>query len=87
MPHKGNKPYPRIPKIVMSFDTRMRERFVRLHGEGDPQQADLYRCLTCSRLVTWRKIRAGELCCMGRLCKTNPTWLERIRLIAFPWSL
>ena len=65
----------------------LREWFIRCHGEGEPHQADLYRCITCGRLITWKKIRTADLCCMGRVCRTNPTWWETIRLLAFPWTI
>ena len=68
-------------------ESRLRQRFIRLHGEGEAHQADVYRCFNCGRLVTWKKIRNGQSCCMGRLVKTNPTWMETFRLFAFPWSL
>ena len=73
---------------MMSIDTLLRNRFVRLHGEGESHQADLYRCVTCGRLITWKMIRAGDVkCCQGRLCKTSPTLWEAFRLIAFPWTV
>ena len=66
----------------------LRKRFVRLHGEGEAHQADLHRCVTCGRLVTWKRIRLGEtVCCQGRLCKTNPSWWETVRLLALPWTV
>jgi hypothetical protein len=69
------------------FDAALRARFIRYHGEGEAHQADLYRCITCGRLMTWNRIRTRDVCCLGRLTKTNPTWWETVRLLAFPWTL
>jgi DNA-directed RNA polymerase subunit RPC12/RpoP len=71
----------------MLGEAKLRQWFVRRHGEGAANQADLYRCMTCGRLVTWNKIRSTKFCCMGRLVKSNPTWWETIRLFVFPWSV
>jgi hypothetical protein len=62
----------------------LRKRFVKMHGEGAAHQADIYRCASCGKLVTWKKIRNADLCCQGHLNPTNPTMLEKFRLIAFP---
>jgi len=65
----------------------LRKLFVKFHGEGEAHQADLYRCITCGSLVTWNKIRSGELCCGGRVRPSNPTLLEKIQLLVAPWTI
>jgi len=69
------------------FDKALRARFIRFHGEGEAHQADFYRCITCGRLMTWKRIRTRDVCCTGRLCKTNPTWWETVRILALPWTV
>lgn len=59
----------------------LRRRFVRLNGEGEAHQADVYRCYTCGVLVTWNRIRRGRTCCLGRLVPTNPKWYEAVGLL------
>lgn len=61
--------------------------FVKHHGEGEPHQAQVYRCLQCGRLMTWTKIRKADICCTGRMSPTNPKLWEKIQLIVFPWSV
>ena len=62
------------------LEGKIRAYFVARHGEGAANQVDFYRCLTCSRLVTWHEIHKGKVCCAGRLAPTNPKWYEVIRL-------
>jgi len=62
----------------------LRKRFVKMHGEGEAHQADVYRCTTCGDLITWKKIRKGDVCCQGHICPATPTWKETIRLVCFP---
>lgn len=69
------------------FDEFLRKRFVVLHGEGAPHQADVYRCYNCHRLVTHKKIAVGDVCCAGRMVPTNPSWTEKVRLFLFPWTV
>jgi hypothetical protein len=64
-----------------AVETYLRKRFVALHGEGEAQQADVYRCTTCGTLITWKKIRTGDVCCQGHLAPATPTWMETIRLL------
>ena len=64
-----------------------RRWFVRMHGEGALHQADVYRCYNCGRLVTWKKIRSGTVCCMNRVVPGVPTWFETVRLFLLPWSI
>ena len=72
----------------MIGETWLRKRFVALHGEGAPHQADFYRCITCGALVTHNKIRTGKrLCCQGRVCPTEPTVLETVRVFLLPWTI
>ena len=59
----------------------LRARFVRMHGEGEENQADFYRCTTCGVLVTWHRIRRGRTCCAGHLVPTYPKWHEFARLM------
>ena len=63
----------------------LRRRFVALHGEGEPNQADFYRCHSCGALITWNKIRKADLCCAGRLVPTNPTVWETVKVFVLPW--
>lgn len=63
-----------------------RRLFVKWHGEGEPHQADLFRCESCKGLVTWNMIRAGNTCCSSRLRPTNPRFFEKVRLFLFPWA-
>ena len=66
----------------------LRKWFLYLHGEADDpeKQADVYRCMTCSKLLTWNKIHAGDACC-GRIRPTEPTFLEALRLLFLPWTI
>jgi hypothetical protein len=68
-------------------ETWLRKKFVELHGEGAPNQADFYRCQVCGRLVTWNKIRKADMCCSGRLVPVNPTPLEVAKVFLFPWTI
>ena len=65
------------------INKKLLERFERLHGKGAPHQAQLYRCTDCRKLITWRKIQVGDVCCRGRVSPTDPRWFEKIRLMAF----
>lgn len=76
-----------IKELIAKLEGPARRRFVRLHGEGAPHQADLYRCNTCGGLITWKKITSADLCCQGHVVASNPTWLETIRLMVFPRSI
>ena len=64
----------------------LRQRFVTLHGEGDEHQADVYRCYNCAKLRTWKQIRSGNVCCVGRVYPSAPKWHEAVRLFFFPWT-
>ncbi len=68
------------------FERWLRRRFVALHGEGADNQADVYRCLNCNTLLTWKRIRRGEVCCVGRVFPSSPKWHETVRLFFFPWT-
>jgi len=65
----------------------LRAWFEKHHGLGEAHQAEVYRCSSCGRLVTWKKIRAADLCCTGRLIPSSPTFWQVIRLFVFPWSI
>lgn len=65
----------------------LRKWFVSWYGEGEAHQADLYRCLTCARLITWKRIRAGRTCCAGRIVPTEPRFVEKVRLMVLPWTI
>jgi hypothetical protein len=65
----------------------LRRWFVHFHGEGEEQQQDLFRCLTCRRLVTHNRVRNGKMCCGGRVSPTSPTVIETIRLFVLPWTI
>mgnify|MGYP001573560647 CR=1 FL=1 len=69
------------------LDTWLREIFVKRFGEGEPNQADFYRCQSCAKLRTWRDIRAANLCCQGRLVPANPTAWETVKVFVFPWMV
>jgi hypothetical protein len=69
------------------IEALLRKRFVRLHGEGAPHQADVYRCQVCGRLVTHKQIAAAEICCSSRVLPGTPTAFEAFRLLALPWSI
>ena len=64
-----------------------RRRFVALHGEGAAHLYDFYRCVTCGKLITWKKIRSGEVCCSNRLTPGEPTWWETVKLFLLPWAV
>ena len=66
------------------IESLLRKRFVALHGEGEAHQADLYRCVTCGNLITWKKIRSADLCCQGHVFPATPSWKETVRLVIFP---
>ena len=69
------------------FETWLRRRFVARFGEGEPHQADFYRCYSCGRLRTWAHIRKPDLCCQGRLIPVNPTRWETVKILLFPWMV
>ena len=73
--------------MKQEIEARLRKRFVARHGEGEAHQADVYRCQTCGRLITWNRIRNLNLCCQGRMFPTNPTRLEMVRLFLLPWTV
>ena len=65
----------------------LRRWFVHWHGEGELKQADLFRCIACYKLVTWKHIRSGGCPCgASRIKPTNPSFLEATRLILLPWT-
>lgn len=64
----------------------LRKWFVYFHGEGAVHQYDLYRCMTCRRLITWRQIREGRTCCIGRMVPSTPKASEVLRLFLLPWT-
>lgn len=70
--------------MKQAIESFLRRRFVSMHGEGEAHQADIYRCNSCGKLVTWKKIRNADLCCQGHLNPTNPSMWEKLRLIVFP---
>ena len=63
--------------------TKLRQRFISLNGEGEENQADVYRCYTCAKLLTWNFIRSGKFCCIGRVVPATPGPLETMRLLLF----
>lgn len=67
------------------LDKYLRRWFVYHHGEGEAHQADVYRCYTCHRLITWNKIRKADVCCQGRVVPAVPTWFETAKLLVTPW--
>ena len=69
----------------MIGDVWLRKRFVALHGEGEANQADFYRCQACGTLRTWKHIRAAKLCCQGRLVPAEPTAWETFKVFVLPW--
>ena len=69
----------------MIGETWLRKRFVALHGEGEINQADFYRCQTCGKLRTWKHIREANLCCQGRLIPATPTAWETFKVFVLPW--
>ena len=69
----------------MMGEAWLRKRFIRLHGIGADNQADVYHCQSCGKLVTWNKIGVADLCCQGRLVPASPTTWEAIKLLVFPW--
>jgi hypothetical protein len=73
--------------MKQGLESFLRRHFVRLHGEGEPHQADVYRCQVCGSLVTHKKIAVADICCSGRVVPANPTWFEKFRLLALPWSI
>lgn len=73
--------------IKSKLESWLRRRFIGYHGEGEPHQADVYRCQTCGRLITWNMIRSANVCCAGRLIPAQPTALEAFRLLALPWTV
>lgn len=66
------------------LENALLRRFERLHGKGEPHQAQLYRCVDCHRVITWNQIKAGDVCCGGKISPTQPKWYEAVRLLALP---
>lgn len=64
----------------------LRKWFLYHHGQGAPNQDDLYRCLGCRGLVTHRIIRRGGCGCgYSKVSPTNPTVWEFLGLMLWPW--
>jgi hypothetical protein len=64
------------------IEARLRARFVRLQGEGEEHQFDIYRCDTCAKPVTWNMIREGRgYCCGNRLKPSTPGFFEGLHLL------
>lgn len=64
----------------------LRKWFVHWHGEGEANQNDLYRCLGCHKIVTWNIIKAsGCSCGASRISPTNPSFLEKLKVMVTPW--
>ncbi|HYE89553.1 MAG TPA: hypothetical protein VEA38_00980 [Terriglobales bacterium] len=64
----------------------LRKWFLYHHGEGAPNQHDLYRCLGCRSIITHRIIgRGGCACGHAKLSPTNPTFFELLALLVTPW--
>jgi len=62
--------------------------FTYCHGVGEKNQCMVYRCEKCRRLVTHRRIALGGcVCSSNRVSPTNPSFIEKIRLLAFPRSI
>lgn len=60
----------------------------RWHGGGAPHQDRFYRCAGCTRLVSWRRIRAGGCRCGGaRLRATALGFGDKVRILLMPWSI
>jgi hypothetical protein len=72
--------------MFKKIEAALRRRFEKLHGTGENNQWDVYRCMSCGRLITWNRIRSGRICCSGRVVPTNPRLLETIRLFVLPWT-
>lgn len=61
------------------------------HGEGEPHQAQFYRCQGCKGVVTHAMIRAsgGCRCRLPGCGKVNPTALrlrEKAGVLCAPWA-
>ncbi len=69
------------------IESYLRRRFVKLHGEGEAHQADLYRCQTCAAPITWNKIRSGDVCCQGHVIPATPSLIEAVRLLVLPRTI
>ena len=69
--------------------TQLRRWVVWWHGEGDPDQLDVYRCKACHRLVSWVMIRQGGCAC-GIRAKIEAfpiRWWHTARLVLLPWTV
>lgn len=66
---------------------QLRRWFVLKHGEGHPEQPDVFRCLKCRRLVTWALIRQGGCVCGVKGAKMETLvlrWWHVARLLLLP---
>ncbi len=59
------------------------------HDEGPPHLPQFFRCQGCRALRTWRRIRQRRPCCEQShvVVGARLTWLEKGRLLFFPWSV
>lgn len=67
--------------IKRIIEQALRKRFVRLQGEGELHQADVYRCISCGGIVTWNMIRENRACCGSRIRPADVKFKESIRLL------
>ena len=73
--------------MKQAVEAWLRRKFVAMHGEGAPHQADFYRCTVCARLTTWNMIRSANVCCEGHVVPAYPTKMEIVRLFLLPWTI
>ncbi len=81
--------WPMEPLNASPLQQWVRQWFVYCHGEGEPHQADAYRCMGCRRLITWHMIRRGWRCpCgAGEMRVARLRWYEKLRLLVLPWTV
>ncbi len=81
--------WPMEPLNVTPYQAPLRRWLVSWHGEGEPHQADAYRCSGCGRLITWKLIKSGGTCVCGaaEMRPTNLSLMEKLRFILLPFTL
>lgn len=81
--------WPMEPLVLARHELWLRKWITYWHGEGEPHQADAYRCGGCGRLITWKLIRAGGVCICGaaEMRPTNLSLMEKLRFIFLPWTM
>jgi len=70
-----------------AFDAFLYRYCVNRHGRGAPHQDMFHRCTNCRRIITWKTIAAGKVCCGGKVATTDLRPLEVFRVLFLPWTV